>query len=257
MHTGRSLEGRGALVTGGATGIGRAIARALAGEGCRVAVNYIGASDQADETVRELRGLGVDALALKADVRAAGEVRSMMDAAAGTFGRLDVLVNNAAVQTEGSFLDVTEDDWDRVIDTNLKGCFLCTQAAARHMAAIGGGSIVNIGSGSNFVPFPTLVAYTASKGGIEMLTKVASLSFAPQQIRVNCIAPGAILVERTKHELPDYAGQFARITPMGRVGQPEDVADAVVFLASDASRFITGQTIAVDGGLFTQPPRLS
>jgi len=256
MHTARILEGRAALVTGGATGIGRVIAGALAREGCRVAINYIGASDQAEAAADELRDLGVDAIALKADVRRRADVQSMIDVAAETFGRLDVLVNNAAVQVEAAFLDLSEEDWDRVIDTNLKGTFLCTQAAARHMIRGGGGSIVNIGSGSNYVPFPTLVSYTASKGGIEMLTKVASLSLAPQQIRVNCVAPGAILVERTRHELPDYAGRFARITPMGRVGMPEDVADAVVFLASDASRFITGQTIGVDGGLFTQPPRL-
>jgi 3-oxoacyl-[acyl-carrier protein] reductase len=256
MQAERLLERKGALVTGGATGIGRSIAMALAREGCRVAINYIGASGPAVEAVHELQALGVDAVALKADVRNAAEVRDMIDVAAETFGRLDVLVNNAAVQTEGAFLDVTEEDWDRVIDTNLKGSFLCTQAAARRMIATGGGSIVNIGSGCNYVPFPTLVAYTASKGGLEMLTKVAALSLAPHQIRVNCVAPGAILVERTRHELPDYAGQFARITPMGRVGMPEDVAGAVVFLAGDASRFITGQTITVDGGLFTQPPRL-
>jgi NAD(P)-dependent dehydrogenase (short-subunit alcohol dehydrogenase family) len=256
MQMGRLLEGKAAVVTGGGTGIGRSIAGALAREGCRVAVNYVGAPDHALDTVEELQALGVEALALHADVRYPREVRDMIDVAAETFGRLDVLVNNAAVQTEGAFLDVTEDDWDRVVDTNLKGPFLCMQAAVPHMTRGGGGSIVNIGSGCNWVPFPQLVAYTASKGGLEMLTKVASLSFAPQQIRVNCIAPGAILVERTRHELPDYAGQFARITPMGRVGMPEDVAEAVVFLASDASRFITGQTIAVDGGLFNQPPRL-
>ena len=256
MNTRRSLEGRAALVTGGATGIGRVIARFLAREGCHVAINYIGARDQADAAVSEVRELGADAIALPADVRRADEVKRMIDGVLDAFGRLDVLVNNAAVQTEGAFLDVTEEDWDRVIDTNLKGTFLCTQAAARHMVRNGSGSIVNIGSGSNYVPFPTLVPYTASKGGIEMLTKVASLSLAPHQIRVNCVAPGAILVERTRHELPDYAGQFAKITPMGRVGMPEDVAEAVVFLASDASRFVTGQTIAVDGGLFNQPPRL-
>jgi NAD(P)-dependent dehydrogenase (short-subunit alcohol dehydrogenase family) len=255
MQTERSLEGQAAVVTGAATGIGRVIAHFLAREGCRVAINYIGPPDQADEAVREMAALGVDAFAVKADVRRAGEVRAMVDAAADRFGRLDVLVNNAAVQREGAFLDVTEDDWDVVIDTNLKGPFLCTQAAARHMIKAGGGSIVNIGSGCNRVPFPTLVSYTASKGGIEMLTKVAALSFAPHQVRVNCVAPGAILVERTQHELPDYAGYFASLTPMGRVGTPEDVADAVLFLASPASRFITGQTIDVDGGLFTQPPR--
>ena len=256
MHEGRSLEGRAAVVTGAATGIGRVIAYCLAREGCRVAVNYIGPPDEADAAVREIAALGVDACAVQADVRRADDVRAMIDAAAERFGRLDVLVNNAAVQREGLFLDVTEDDWDVVIDTNLKGTFLCTQAAARHMIRAGGGSIVNIGSGCNLVPFPTLVSYTASKGGVEMLTKVASLSLAPHQIRVNCIAPGAILVERTRQELPDYSGMFARITPMGRVGMPEDVADAVVFLASDASRFVTGQTIGVDGGLFNQPPRL-
>ncbi len=255
MKMGRLLEGQAAIVTGAATGIGRSIAGALAREGCRVAVNYIGAPDQAEDTVRELTAAGVDAFAIEADVRQAAAVTSMVDAAAARFGRLDVLVNNAAVQTEGAFVDVTEEDWDRVIDTNLKGCFLCTQAAARRMIPAGGGSIVNIGSGCNYVPFPNLVAYTASKGGIEMLTKVAAVSFAPHQIRVNCIAPGAILTERTRHELPDYAGQFAAITPMGRVGMPQDVADAVVFLVSPASKFVTGQTIAVDGGLFTQPPK--
>jgi NAD(P)-dependent dehydrogenase (short-subunit alcohol dehydrogenase family) len=256
MKMRRLLDGKAAVVTGAATGIGRAIAGALAREGCRVAINYIGPPAVAAEAVREIEGLGGEVIALSADVRHAREVKDMMAVAAEHFGRLDVLVNNAAVQTEGAFLDVTEEDWDRVIDTNLKGTFLCTQAAAPHMIASGGGSIVNIGSGCNYVPFPTLIAYTASKGGIEMLTKVASLSFAPQQIRVNCVAPGAILVERTRHELPDYAGQFARITPMGRVGVPSDIAETVVFLASDASKFITGQTIGVDGGLFNQPPRL-
>jgi len=255
MQTGRSLEGLAAVVTGAATGIGRVVARVLAQAGCRVAVNYIGPADQADAAVREAAALGVDAFAVMADVRRPDEVRAMIDAAADRFGRLDVLVNNAAVQREGAFLDVTEDDWDVVIDTNLKGPFLCTQAAARHMITAGGGSVVNIGSGCNYIPFPTLVSYTASKGGLEMLTKVSSLALAPHQIRVNCVAPGAILVERTRHELPDYEGYFASLTPMGRVGTPEDVAGAVVFLASSASRFITGQTIGVDGGLFTQPPK--
>src|SRR5262245_17166378 len=133
MASGRALEGRAALVTGAATGIGRVIARFLAREGCGVAINYIGPPDEADAAVGEIAALGVDAWAVRADVRRADEVRAMIDAAAERFGRLDVLVNNAAVQREGAFLDVTEDDWDVVIDTNLKGTFLCTQAPARHI----------------------------------------------------------------------------------------------------------------------------
>lgn len=254
--TSKRLEGRAALVTGGGRGVGKGIALSLARAGCRVAVNYHQGSEQADATVADIERLGVEAFAVQADVGAPSEAVEMMAAVVERFGRLDALVNNAGIQTWAPLLDVTPDEWDRVIRTNLTGCFLCTQAAARHMKAHGGGSIINIGSGSNKLPFPKLVAYTVSKGGIEMLTKVASLSLAPHQIRVNCVAPGAILVERTRHELPDYAGQFARITPMGRVGLPEDVADAVLFLTTDAARFITGQTIAVDGGLFNQPPKL-
>ena len=169
-------------------------------------------------------------------------------------GSLDVLVNNAGVQTWTPLLDVTEAEWDLVVDTNLKGCFVCTQAAARQMKTQGRGAIVNIGSGCNKIPFPRLVAYTASKGGIEMLTKVAAVELGPLGIRVNCVAPGAIEVERTKLEVADYAATFARLAPLGRVGVPTDIADAVVFLVSDAASFVTGQTLWVDGGLFSQPP---
>ena len=144
--------------------------------------------------------------------------------------RLDILVNNAGVQTWTPLVDVTESEWDEVVDTNLKGCFLCTQAAARHMTSAGGGAIVNIGSGCNKMPFPRLVAYTASKGGIEMFTKVSAVELGPSGIRVNCVAPGAIEIERTKLESPDYAGSWGRVTPLGRVGTPDDVGSAVAFL---------------------------
>jgi 3-oxoacyl-[acyl-carrier protein] reductase len=248
-----SLSGCAAVITGAESGIGASIALALARAGCRVCVNYFRSADRADAVVAQIRSLGVDAMMVQADVRSASDVAAMMQAAVDRFGRLDILVNNAGVQTFKPFLEVTEEEWDLVIDTNLKGCFLCTQAAARHMKPQGSGVVINIGSGCNKVPFPSLVAYTASKGGMEMLTKVSALELAPE-VRVNCVAPGAIEVERTKLELPDYAGTFARMTPLRRVGYGDDVADAVVFLVSDAARFITGQTIAVDGGLFTQPP---
>jgi 3-oxoacyl-[acyl-carrier protein] reductase len=245
---------RSAIVTGASGGVGRGIALALARAGCRVAVNYHGGAGRAEETVAEIRALGVDAVAVRADVSNAADVTQMVAGVADRFGRLDVYVNNAGVQTWTALLDVTEKEWNQVIDTNLKGCFLGTQAAARYMKDHGGGSIVNIGSGCNKVPFPGLVAYTASKGGIEMFTKVAAVELGPLGIRVNCVAPGAVEIERTRLELPDYAGTWGAKTPLRRVGQPEDIGDAVVFLASPAASFITGQTIWVDGGLFTQPP---
>jgi len=247
-----ALAGRSALVTGGGRGIGREIALELARAGARVALNYYSEPERAEATVRELASLGAEAFAVGGDVGIAADVHRMMAAVSTRFGRLDVLVNNAGIQTWTPFLDVTEDEWDRVIRTNLKGCFLCTQAAARLMKAQGAGSIVNIGSGCNKVPFPGLAAYTASKGGIEMLTRVAAVELAAHRIRVNCVAPGAIEIERTRREMDDYAATWGAITPLGRVGLPEDVARVVRFLASDDSGFVTGQTLWVDGGLFTQ-----
>jgi NAD(P)-dependent dehydrogenase (short-subunit alcohol dehydrogenase family) len=251
--TGSSLGGRTALVTGGGGGIGREIALELARGGADVAINYFVEPDRAQATAADIAAAGVRSAALPGDVGTAADVSRMVDEVVARFGRLDILVNNAGVQTWTPFLDVTEDEWDLVIRTNLKGCFLCTQAAARHMRSHGG-TIVNIGSGCNKVPFPGLVAYTASKGGMEMLTKVAAIELAAHRIRVNCVAPGAIEIERTRRETDDYAGTWGAITPLGRVGLPEDVARAVRFLASDDSGFITGQTLWVDGGLFTQPP---
>jgi NAD(P)-dependent dehydrogenase (short-subunit alcohol dehydrogenase family) len=246
-----------ALVTGASRGIGKEIALELARNGYRVAVNYY--NDPAatvDATVAEIRALqgnvqgGV--LPIQADIRSSSQVTAMFDRVIGTFGRLDLLVNNAGVQTWKHLLEVTEEEWDLVVDTNLKGCFLCTQQAARYMKDHGGGSIVNLGSGCNKLAFPSLVAYTASKGGIEMLTKEAAVELGPYGIRVNCIAPGSIESERTEQEDPDYAGTWSKLTPLGRVGMAADIAPTVVFLASKGASFISGQTIWIDGALFTQ-----
>jgi len=250
----RQLEGMTALVTGSDRGIGKGIALELAGAGCRVAINYHQTPERADATVAEIQALGGEAFAVRGDVSSASSIERMFAQVLDRFGRLHLHVNNAGVQTWKPLLEVTEEEWDFVIDTNLKGCFLCTQAAARHMKDHGGGSIVNIGSGCNKVAFPHLVAYTASKGGIEMFTKVAAVELGPHGIRVNCVAPGAVEIERTRLEDPDYAGTWGSITPLGRVGQPRDIARVVAFLASQGAEFVTGQTIWVDGGMYSRAP---
>lgn len=244
---------RTALVTGASRGIGKEIALELARNGYRVVVNYY--NDPAtvvDATVAEVRALQRESIGVQADVRSSKQVIAMFERAMEAFGRLDLLVNNAGVQTFKPLLEVTEEEWDLVIDTNLKGCFLCTQQAGRYMKECGGGSIVNLGSGCNKLAFPSLVAYTASRGGVEMFTKEAAVELGRYGIRVNCIAPGSIESDRTRLENPDYAGTWSRLTPMGRVGTVKDIAPTVVFLASPGASFISGQTIWIDGALFTQ-----
>ncbi len=243
-----------ALVTGSSKGVGRGIAIGLAEAGWDVVVNYNGDRDGAESTAQAIRDIGRSCWVTQANVGKSDDVLRM-------FAELDqydakplrLLVNNAGVQTWCSLMDLSEQDWDRVIDTNLKGSFLCTQQAAARMIEHGlGGSIVNIGSGANKRPFPNLVAYSASKGGLNQLTQVCAVELGPEKIRVNCVAPGAIEIERTKLEADDYAGTWGPITPMRRIGYPDDVAKAVVYLASPEAEFVTGQTIYVDGGLLTQ-----
>ena len=248
------LQGYSALVTGASRGVGKGIALELARAGCRVAVNYHSDAAAAEQTVAEIEKLGVEAFAVRADVVSSDSVKEMFDLVLSRFDQLNIMVNNAGVQTWKPLLELSESDWDLVIDTNLKGTFLCTQVAAKHMKERGGGSIVNIGSGCNKVPFPHLIAYTASKGGIELFTKVAAVELGRFGIRVNCVAPGAIEIERTKLENADYASIWGKLTPLGRVGTPADVGEVVVFLASEDSSFVSGQTIWVDGALFTQAP---
>ncbi len=240
-------------MTGASKGIGKGIALELARNGFDVAVNYNSDRAGADAVAAEIRAMGRRAFAVRANVGLAGDVDEMFAQVFERFGRLRVVVNNAGTQVFKPLLELEEVEWNRVIDTNLKGCFLCTQRAARHMKEHGGGRIVNIGSGCNRVPFPRLVSYTASKGGIEMFTKVAAVELGQYGITVNCVAPGAIEIERTKQEAGDYAGTWSKLTPAGRIGTPEDVAAAVAFLASDKAEFITGQTVWVDGGLFSKP----
>ena len=245
--------GKTALVTGASRGIGKEIALELARNGYRVAVNYFNdPAPMVDAAMAEIHALQPASIGIQADIRCSAQVSAMFLKVMAEIGHLDLLVNNAGVQTWRPLLEVTEDEWDLVIDTNLKGCFLCTQQAARCMKDHGGGSIVNLGSGCNKLAFPSLVAYTASKGGIEMFTKEAAVELGQYGIRVNCIAPGSIESERTRQEDPDYAGTWSKLTPLGRVGTEADIAPTVVFLASPGASFISGQTIWIDGALFTK-----
>jgi len=242
-----------ALVTGANSGIGKTIATRLARAGYNVAINYKVDDAAAKNLAKELQIKGTLAIAVYADVANSKDVYAMFEKVFAAFGQLNALVNNAGVQVFKPLLDAEESEWDRVIATNLKGCFLCTQRAGRHMKERRSGAIVNIGSGCNKVPFPNLSGYTASKGGIEMFTKSAAMELGPFGIRVNCVAPGAIDTDRTKAELPDFAASWARLTPLRRIGTPDDVAAAVEFLLSENASFISGQTLSVDGGLFAQP----
>jgi len=252
LNSASPVGDRLALVTGASQGVGKGIAIELARAGFVVAVNYIGDQQLAKETVKQIEAAGGSGFEVKADVRSRKQIGRMFESLAKGHVHLDILVNNAGTQTWAPLLQLSEADWDRDIATNLKGSFLCLQAAARWMKDTGGGSIINIGSGCNKVPFPRLVSYSASKGGIEMLTKAAAIELGPYGIRVNCVAPGAILIDRTRREQPRYASIWSKQTPLRRVGLPVDVGRAVVFLASDAASYVSGQTLWIDGAAFTQ-----
>jgi NAD(P)-dependent dehydrogenase (short-subunit alcohol dehydrogenase family) len=238
------LKGHVTLVTGAGRRIGRVIALALARAGAQVVVNYNRSAAQARATVLEIEALGVEALALRADVSRPGEVRAMFRAVDRRFGRLDALVNNAGVFFAVSWDKLRERDWDRVLGANLKGPFFCAQAAARIMMRQGSGRIINISSLGGLRAWPSYMHYCSSKAALIMLTRCLAKALGPT-IMVNSVAPGTILFPGEK----PGAGQQASIplTPLGKPGRPEDVAAAVLFLAGTAE-FITGQVIAVDGG---------
>jgi glucose 1-dehydrogenase len=244
------LDGKVALVTGAGSGIGYAIAERFADEGAAVAIDYLGHGEDARALARELGAAGKNAAALEADVTDASAVDALVAQVIERFGRLDVLVNNAGIEKSQPLLEIAESDWDRTLAVDLKGPFLCLQAAARRMKDSGGGSIVNISSIHEDFPFPSYTPYAAAKGGLRMLMRNAALELAPLGIRVNNIAPGAIATPINTATLADPAKvqRLQEIVPLQRMGTPEEVAEVVLFLASDRSSYVTGSTYFVDGG---------
>jgi NAD(P)-dependent dehydrogenase (short-subunit alcohol dehydrogenase family) len=244
------LKGQIALVTGGARSIGRAIAVGLAHEGADVAIIYVNHPDAAQDAVREIEALGRRALAVKADVAKQAEVNTAVAEVERRLGRIDVLVCNAGVQKRIFFLDLQENDWDWIVDTNLKGCFLVGQAVAARMKERGRGKIINVSSEAAGFPAQRMTAYCVSKAAVSMLTKCMALELAQHGIRVNALAPGLTRTDLNRKDLEDeafYKMRIARI-PLGRVMDPQDLVGAAVFLASPDSDSMTGQTLQVDGG---------
>ena len=243
------LEGKVAVVTGAARGIGAACARRFAAEGAAVVIGDI-LEEQGEATAQSIREAGGTAAFVAGDTGDGPQARALIEETVSRHGRIDVLVNNAGIFTIADFLDVTEEDFDRVLRVNLRGYFLVGQAAARVMADAGSGSIINMSSVNAVMAIESIAAYVVSKGGVNQLTSVMALALAPKGIRVNAIGPGTILTEMAGAMMTDEAARRRILsrTPMGRVGQPEEVAGIAVFLASDDSSYVTGQVIYADGG---------
>ena len=247
----QELAGKVAVVTGAGSGIGHAIAEVLGAAGASVVVNYFGYEAEAEELAAKLTATGMKSVAVKADVSDSAQVQGMVDQAVKELGRVDVLVNNAGVESPSPFLEVPEQLWDRMLQIDLKGAFLCAQACARVMKDHGGGSIVNISSVHEDVPFPGFTPYAAAKGGMRMLMRNAALELAPFKIRVNNIAPGAIKtpIQAATGLDAEKEAKIDAIVPLGRMGTPEEVAQVALFLASDRASYVTGSTYYVDGGM--------
>lgn len=248
------LNGRVAIVTGAPRGIGRAIALGLARKGASVVVNYIDSGAAAEEVVAGIRTGGGEALAVQADVGDLSHHVRLVAAARERFGRIDILVNNAAMTRRQPFFDATVDAWDETMGVNLKGAYFLSQAVARVMVPQHSGKIINISSVHDAQPMAANSVYNITKAGLVMLTKSLALELAENGIQVNCVSPGAILTDATRDRLadPERLARVLGAIPSRRIGEPEDVVGAVALLASSQSDYITGTTLYVDGGLLLQ-----
>jgi glucose 1-dehydrogenase len=257
------LKGQTALVTGGSSGIGKAICIAMAQAGARVVINYHSGEEAARETKKEVEAAGVEAITVKADVGKEAEVKKMFKTAIDAFGSLDILVNNAGIQKDAALTKMSLEEWQKVLDTNLTGSFLCAREAAilfkkqgvvkdRSLAA---GKMLFISSVHDIIPWAGRANYTAAKGGMMMLMKSLAQELAPDAIRVNSISPGAIKTAINEHEWSQEEGRKKMLEqiPYGRIGDPEDIARVAVWLVSDQADYVTGATLYVDGGMTLYP----
>ncbi|GAB4113044.1 MAG: 3-oxoacyl-[acyl-carrier-protein] reductase [Roseiflexaceae bacterium] len=244
-----NLSDRVALVTGGSRGIGRAIALSLAAAGAAIAINYKGNQAAADDVVAAISAQGGQALAVQADVAVGEDVERLFKAVGERFGKLDILVNNAGITRDTLLLRMKEADFDAVLDTNLRGAYLCSRAALRPLMKSKHGRIINISSVVGLMGNAGQANYSAAKAGLIGLTKAIAREMASRAITVNAIAPGYIDTEMTAGLGDDLKSKILENVPLGRLGTPEDIAGTVCFLASDAAAYITGQTITVDGGM--------
>ncbi|KAB7668607.1 3-oxoacyl-[acyl-carrier-protein] reductase [Bacillus sp. B1-b2] len=244
------LAGKVALVTGASRGIGKSIALELAKNGADVIVNYAGSVDRANEVVEEIKQLGRNAISIQCDVSNSDSVSEMMKTSLDTFGNIDILVNNAGITKDNLLMRMKENEWDNVINTNLKGVFLCTKAVTRPMMKQRKGRIINITSIVGVTGNPGQANYVAAKAGVIGFTKTTAKELAQRNITVNAIAPGFITTDMTDQLTDDVKNSMLTQIPLGQFGKPEDIANAVIFLASDESSYITGQTLHIDGGMY-------
>ncbi|MFB9972686.1 3-oxoacyl-[acyl-carrier-protein] reductase [Allobacillus sp. SKP2-8] len=243
------FEGKAALVTGASRGIGRAIALNLGKNGANVVVNYSGSKEKAEAVVEEIKSFGQEAIAVQANVADADDVKRMVKETIDTFGSLDILVNNAGITRDNLLMRMKEEEFDQVIDTNLKGVFNCTKAVTRQMMKQRAGKIVNIASIVGVSGNPGQVNYVAAKAGVIGMTKSVAKELATRNVHVNAVAPGFISTEMTDELTDEQKQSMYDMIPLNRLGDPEDVANVVKFLASEESDYMTGQTIHVDGGM--------
>ncbi len=244
------LDGKSAIVTGASRGIGKDIALYLAKEGAKVAVNYSGSKEKAEAVVEEIKALGGEAFAFQANVDQSEDIKELVSATLEQFGSIDILVNNAGITRDNLLMRMKEQEWDDVLNTNLKGVFLCTKAVTRQMMKQRAGRIINITSIVGVSGNPGQANYVAAKAGVIGLTKTSALELASRNITVNSVAPGFITTDMTDALPEEVKSQMLSQIPLAKFGNTEDIAKAVAFLASDDANYITGQTLHVNGGMF-------